>query len=131
MHESSGGTIAMLAAASSKSDRTLDTVRLVLLLESKEQVYPESLRTYFVEVIRQTVALLKQPNSVASEVWSEAISLALKVLPDHALRSTIEEILAKNAISPKQAEQVLETLETPFDTVGKPAHFSKEIYSTI
>lgn len=121
----------MLAAASSRSDRTLDTVRLVLLLESKQQAYPDSLKKYFAEVIRQAVELLKQPNAVASEVSPEAISLALSVLSDENTRNTIESIVANKAMSQEQAEQVLETLETTFDTVGKPAHFSKEIYAAI
>lgn len=121
----------MLAAASSRTDRTLDTIRLVLLLESKRQAYPESLKKYFTEVVRQAVELLRHPGSVASEVSPEAISLALSVLSDQDVRKTIESIVENQSMSQQQAEQVLETLETTFDTNGKPAHFSKEIYAAI
>lgn len=121
----------MLAAASSRTDRTLDTIRLVLLLESKRQAYPESLKRYFADVVRQTVELLQHPGSVASAVSPEAISLALSVLSDQNARRTIELIAEGQSMSQQQAEQVLETLETTFDTDGKPAHFSKEIYAAI
>lgn len=121
----------MLAATSSRSDRTLDTIRLVLLLESKKQDYPATLRKYFKEVLEQTVALLNRPAEAAAAASSEAVSLAVKMSSDSELRELIEEILNKDSVSQQQAEQVLVSLETAFDPSRESAHFSKEIYAAI
>ena len=41
------GQLDMLAAATSRSDRALETIKLVLVLEAQKQQYPEKLRNYF------------------------------------------------------------------------------------
>jgi hypothetical protein len=121
----------MLAATSSRSDRTLDTIRLVLLLESKKEAYPATLREYFRGVLAQTVELLNRPAEVAADASSEAVSLAVKMSSDAELRELIVEILRKNSVSQEQAEQVLVSLETSFDPSRESAHFSKAIYAAI
>lgn len=121
----------MLAAASSRSDRALESVKLVLLLESKQQDYPESLRTYFMSVLRQTMDLLHRPADNASTVLPEAVSLAVKMSSDQELRKAIEEILSQPKISCNTAEIALNSLEASFDPSSQSAHFSKEIYAAI
>lgn len=121
----------MLAASSSRSDRTLDTIRLVLLLETKKQDYPATLRHYFKEVLAQTVALLNRPADAAANASSEAVSLAVKMSADTELRELIEEILRRDSVSKEQAEQVLVSLETSFDPSRESAHFSKAIYASL
>jgi len=121
----------MLSAASSRPDRTLDMIRLVLLLETKQQTYPQSLKTYFNDVIRQTVLLLRRPSEFASEASAEAVSLALKASSNEALFRVIEDVLRESAITQEQAERVLETLEAPFDAGGESAYLSKEVYAAI
>lgn len=121
----------MLAAASSRSDRTLEAVKLVFLLETKNQEYPESLKSYFKDVIKQTVALLDRPNEVASSAMPEAISLAVKLASDQELSDVIRSILADEVMSKEQAEHALSSLEAAFDTNRESAHFSREIYRSI
>jgi len=121
----------MLAAASSRSDRALESVKLVLLLESKQQTCPESLKAYFMSVLRQTVDLLNRPAENASTASPEAISLAVKMSSDDGLRSIIEEIFAQREISSDKAELALNSLEASFDPSSQSAHFGKEIYATI
>lgn len=121
----------MLAAAESRSDRALETVKLVLSLETKQQQYPDSLKEYFREVIQQTVALLKSPSATASTALPEAVSLAVRVLSNEDLRAVIEEILQQDEIDAEKAETALSNLEAGFDPSSEPAHFSKEIYAAI
>ena len=121
----------MLAAAESRSDRALETVKLVLTLETKQQQYPDSLKAYFKEVIQQTVALLKSPSSTASTALPEAVSLAVRLLSNEELRAVIEEILLQDEIDADKAETALSSLEAGFDASSEPAHFSKEIYAAI
>lgn len=121
----------MLAAASSRSDQTLQSVRLVLILESKNQNYPEKLKDYFREVITQTVGLLDKPADNAKAAMPEAIALAVKLSADEALRKLIEEILENDEISSEQAGQALISLEASFDPTSEPAHFGREIYAAI
>ena len=121
----------MLAAASSRSDRALDSVKLVLLLEAKEEAYPDTLKAYFREVIRQTIELLNNPSELASEAMPEAISLAVKLTTDDQLRELVQNLLDDENISSEQAEMALTGLETSFDPNCEPAHFSKEIYAAI
>lgn len=121
----------MLAAASSRSDRSLESVKLVLLLESKQQTCPESLKTYFMSVLQQTVDLLRRPTENASTASPEAVSLAVKMSNDDGLRNVIEEIFEQRKISSDKAEFALNSLEASFDPSSQSAHFSKEIYATI
>lgn len=121
----------MLAATSARSDRTLDTVRLVLLMEANEQKYPDTLNTYFKEVIGQALSLLKNPSDFASKASAEAVSLALTISSNNKLREIIERVLEENKISQVEAEEALENLEVSFDPNREPAHFSKNIYATI
>jgi len=121
----------MIAAASSRSDRALESVLLVLRLESKNQQYPDTLKSYFRTVIQQTVDLLDRPIEVASQAMPEAVSLAVKISSDEELRELIEDILKVDNISSDQAEKALSSLEASFDPAGESAHFSKEIYATI
>ena len=108
----------MLAAASSRSDRALDSVKLVLLLEAKRQAYPDTLKVYFWEVMRQTIKLLNNPSELASEAMPEAISLAVKLTADDQLRELVQNLLDDEDISSKQAEMALTCLETSFDSSG-------------
>jgi hypothetical protein len=121
----------MLAAASSRSDRALESVKLVLLLESKNLEYPETLKTYFKTVVQQTIDLLNRPNEVASQALPEAVSLAVKMASDQHLHDLIQEIVGEEDMSSDQAEKALSSLETPFDPTCESAHFSKEIYAAI
>lgn len=121
----------MLAAASSRSDRALESVKMVLRLESKNQQYPETLKIYFRKVIQQTVELLNDPTEVASQAMPEAVSLAVKMSSDQELRNLIEGIQKFDNISSDQAERALSSLEASFDPTGESAHFSKEIYAAI
>ncbi len=121
----------MLAAAESRSDRALETVKLVLALESKQQQYPETLKTYFNEVVRQTMALLKEPYGAASTALPEAVSLAVRLSTNAELRAVIEQILQQDDIDAVKAETALSNLEAGFDPISESAHFSKEIYAAI
>lgn len=120
----------MIAVASSSSDRALETVKLVLLLEVKKQDYPSTLKNYFRDVIKQTVELLEKPSDSAYEVMPEAVSLAVRLSSNDELRAVIKEIL-KNDITSKRAEKALNNLEVNFDPNSESAHFSKEIYASI
>ncbi len=121
----------MLAAVESRSDRALETVKLVLALEAKKQRYPETLKNYFREVIKQTLALLEEPSGTASTALPEAVSLALKLSLNQELRAAIEAIENANEIDTERAEVALNNLETGFDPSSESAHFSKEIYAAI
>lgn len=52
----------MFAAVSPRSDRGLDTVKLVLRLEANDQVYPARLKEYFHTVVQQAIDLLGAPK---------------------------------------------------------------------
>lgn len=121
----------MLAAAESRSDRALETVKLVLSLETKQQPYPETLKAYFKEVVLQTMALLKSPADSASTALPEAVSLAVRLSSNEELRTAIEQILRQDDIDADKAETALNSLEAGFDPSSESAHFSKEIYAAI
>ncbi|WP_288938810.1 hypothetical protein [uncultured Roseovarius sp.] len=121
----------MLAAASSRSDRTLDSVKLVLRLEAARQNYPEPLKQYLQNVVKQANDLMDRPEEVASETSPEAVSLAVKFSSDEALRRALQAILGEGDISSDDAALALESLETSFDPIGESAHFGREIYAAI
>lgn len=122
----------MLAAAESRSDRSLETVKLVLALETKQQQYPESLKAYFKDVIQQTIALLRSPTESASSALPEAVSLAVRLTSNDELRVAIEQILHQDGIiDADKAETALSNLEAGFDPRSESTHFSKEIYAAI
>lgn len=131
MNESQGDIRDMLAAAESRSDRALETVKLVLALETKRQQYPDTLKTYFKEVVKQTMALLNSPAESASTALPEAVSLAVRLSSNKDLRAAIEEILQQDDIDANKAETALNSLEAGFDPSSESAHFSKEIYAAI
>ncbi|WP_349358690.1 hypothetical protein [Stappia sp.] len=121
----------MLAAAESRSDRALETVKLVLALETKQQQYPDTLKAYFKEVVQQTMALLKSPSESASTALPEAVSLAVRLSSNEDLRMAIEQMLQQDDIDADKAETALNSLEAGFDPNIESAHFSKEIYAAI
>lgn len=121
----------MLAAAESRSDRALETVMLVLALETKQQQYPDSLKAYFKDVVQQTMALLHSPSASAPTALPEAVSLAVRLSSNNELRTAIEQILQQDDIDASRAETALNNLEAGFDPSSESTHFSKEIYATI
>lgn len=121
----------MIAAAASRQDRTLDTVRLVLLLESKSQAYPNSLKTYFRTVVGQALDLLAKPAENALLALPEAVTLARHASMHQDLHKLIEEVNVKDAITKEQAQMALETLEDQFDANCEPVHLKREIYASI
>lgn len=121
----------MLAAASSGSDRTLNSVHLVLVLEAKSQKYPDELRRYFRSVVEQTVDLLKEPTNAVSGAMPEAVSLAVRMASDDELRTAIEAIIENEDFSREQAEQALSSLEASFDSNRQSAHFGEEVFGAI
>ncbi len=121
----------MLAAASSRSDRTLESVWLVLQLEKTQQQYPEQLRNHFREIIDQTLALLVEPDKNVAEAMPEAVSLAVKMLSDNELKEAIESLAGKSEFSKEQAEQALSSLEASFDTNRQSPHLSQEVLGAI
>ena len=121
----------MLAATSSRSDRTLDSIRLVLLLEAKEQDYPETLKSHFKMILEQSLQLLNSPTELISSALPEAVTLAIKMSSDEALFNALEPINTIDDITSDLAKIALSSLEASFDTDRKPAHFSQDIYSAI
>lgn len=121
----------MLSATESRSDRALETVKLVLAMETKHQQYPDSLKTYFNEVVKQTIALLQSPSDTAPTALPEAVSLAVRLSSNAELRSAIEQIIQKDSIDAETAETALSNLEAGFDPRSESAYFSKEIYAAI
>ncbi|WP_457649659.1 hypothetical protein [Profundibacter sp.] len=121
----------MLSAAMPKTDRALETVRLVLTLEVKDQKYPETLKSYLKKVIEQTIALLETPEKSASSAMPEAVSLAVMLSSNEDFQAAIRNMLDGDEISHERAEAALNSLEAGFDPAREPAHFSKEIYAAI
>lgn len=121
----------MLAAASSRSDRTLESVKLALRLEALEQKSPESLRDYLKTVVLQAVELTKRPAEVASTTLPEAISLAVRASSDPELTEILLALIGEGNITSEKAAKALDNLETTFEPVGESAHFSREIYAAI
>ena len=121
----------MLAAASSNSDRTLETVRLVLVLEEKQQAYPETLKRYFRTVVQEALGILKKPSEGVMGAMPEAVSLAVKMAYDEALLAAITALAEETDISSEQAERALRSLEATFDTNCQLAHFGEEVFRAI
>lgn len=121
----------MLSAAMSKTDRALETVILVLVLETKNQDYPETLKKYFKNVVNQSIEILGSPEKSVSDAVPEAVSLAVKLSSNSKLRKIFEKMTNEDDISSEQAKLALNNLEAGFDPAREPAYFSKEIYQAI
>lgn len=121
----------MLAAASSDSDRAFGSLKLVLLLEAKNQDCPQPLKDYFWNVLDQAVKCSTDPKSISTGSKPEAVSLALRISTDNDLRSLLWEMNRTHSISADQAKRALEELEVSFDSGDEPAHFSREIFAAI
>lgn len=121
----------MLAATSQESDRALETLKLVLLLESKEKEYPEILRKYFDTVMSQAYDLLLEDPEGVSEALPDAVSLAVKIKGDCELSKFSKQFHKTHKVSKEQAIEALQILEASFDSNCKPEYFSQDIYSTI
>jgi len=121
----------MFAATLPNTDRVLETFKLGLLLESKKQDYPPSLKDYFREVINQSLALADRPEGVAASPMPEAVNLALKFTSNEALREALSELFINKKNASELAKVALKELESTFDTNRESTHFSAEIYAAI
>lgn len=121
----------MLAAASPISGQPLETIKLVLLLETRGEEYPETLKKYFRNVLAQTLDLLRDPAGSAQTALPDAVSLAVKLSTNNVLRSAIEEIAKEDDIASAIAQNALSNLEADCDANRQSAHFSREIYAAI
>lgn len=121
----------MLAAASPFSDRGLEAIKLALLLEAARKDYPATLKKHLFDVIAETLRLMQKPDENAAKATSEAVTLAVRISSNAALRDVIQSIAKNRAVSVDQARDALKNLEADTDTSSQSAHFSEAIYAAI
>lgn len=121
----------MFAATLPNTDRVLETFKLGLLLESKNQTCPKNLKDYFQQVIEQSLALFDKPKSNAASALPEAVSLAVKYSTNKELHTVLTSLLSEASRTSELAKTALQELENTFDPNCESAHFSPEIYAAI
>ena len=121
----------MLAAMTSRNEHSLDTFKLVLLLQSQKQKYSEVLQKYFDAVVADSFSLLESPKMAAAIVKPESVSLALKLAADEKMYEQLKRLINAEADPAECAALVLDSLETTFDANRESAHLSREVYAAI
>lgn len=121
----------MIAATSSKDDRVLETLKLVLMMASKQEAYSQRLKEYFFNTFTNARDLLDDPTSFHSDIKPDVISLAVRLKANEELLDVLTKMLEQQEILEDPAAKALTQLENTFDTNREPAHFSKEIYASI
>lgn len=103
----------MLAAAPEKS-RSLELVKLVLLLvsENEEGTIPAGLKDEFIRIIEQARQLAVDPQTPQEKVIPESIDLALEMQAIGSVSDAIKQVTDFDAITPLVADKLLSAMET-------------------
>ncbi len=121
----------MIAATSSKGDRVLETLKLVLMMASNKEKYSDTLKDYFFNTFTNAKSLLNNPTTFDDDLSPDVISLALRLKVNEELLELLEQMHQEQKISKEPAFEALNQLESVFDPSREPAHFSQEICASI
>lgn len=106
----------MLAAASTEEGRILELFDLALRLVKRNGPVPPLLSKHFDVILQQARALADAPENVMGNIYPEAIQLALQLRNLNQLRRAVGDISGLSSVTPKQAAEILSTLETHIET---------------
>jgi len=102
----------MLAAAPSPQSDSLELIRLALsMVRSNEPNIPESLITYFAQVLEQARVLAGDPSKAEGQVLPEAIDLALEIRSVKEFSDELEKVKSIDKLTPDIARKLLSVME--------------------
>ncbi len=122
----------MFISATPQSEKSLETVRLVLSMAANEAEYPQELKAYFLKVVKDALELIANPAENAMRVEREAISLAVLLTgSDESIMDAMKNIVKSDELDPGAAKTALNRMGSHFESANKFTNISPEILSAI